>query len=116
MTGMPPGVNPGRVENWAFDIVQFFPNIVMAVSNHRLMEMQFWPIDVNHTEFIGTVYLYPPKDLGERISQEFVRSRARQVVFEDLNTLEVQHRCCLRANSPIYNCPCRRLPCSTITR
>jgi phenylpropionate dioxygenase-like ring-hydroxylating dioxygenase large terminal subunit len=92
MTGMPPGVNPGRVDNWAFDIVQFFPNIVMAVSNHRLMEMQFWPIDVNHTEFIGTVYLYPPKDLGERISQEFVRSRARQVVFEDLNTLEAQHQ------------------------
>jgi glycine betaine catabolism A len=35
---------------------------------------------------------YKPKDFGERISQSYFRSRGRDVVREDLNTLEAQQQ------------------------
>ena len=84
-------ISDRRAENWAFDVVQLFPNTVMLFGNHWHIEMTFWPIDADNTRFIGANYAYPAEDLGQRLSQDFVMSRGRFVVREDLSTLEAQH-------------------------
>src|SRR5262249_53534584 len=91
MTGMPPGINPSRYAHWAFDVVQLFPQTVLLFGNHWHIELRFWPLDCDRTRIEQDIFAYKPKNLGERISQEFWISRGRQVVLEDLNTLEAQH-------------------------
>jgi glycine betaine catabolism A len=92
MSGMPKGINPARTNNWAFDVMQFFPNTVMILGNHFHIWMTFWPVDADNTLIYGGNFVYPAKDLGERLSQDFVMSRGRIVVREDLSTLEAQHQ------------------------
>ena len=89
-TNLPPGVNPTRYEKWGFDVVEFFPNFVMLTGNHWRAELWFWPIDQGHTLVDNRAYNYKTKNLGERISRGYFRSRGRDVVREDLNTLEAQ--------------------------
>ena len=89
---LPSGVNPGQFENWAFDVVCFYPNFVFITGNHFRAEMTFWPIDAGRTLFINRAYNYKTKNLGERLSRDYFRSRARDVVREDLNTLEAQQQ------------------------
>jgi len=89
---LPPGVNPGRFDNWAFDVVGFFPNFVFITGNHFRAEMTFWPIDEGRTLFVNRAYNYKTKNFGERLSRDYFRGRARDVVREDLNTLEAQQQ------------------------
>jgi len=91
MTGMPPGINASRANNWAFDVMEFFPNIFWLLGNHYHVEVTFWPEDEDNTIIVGANYGYKSKDLGERLSQDFPLSRGRIVLREDLSTLEAQH-------------------------
>ena len=92
MTGMPPGVNPSRHKNWAFDVVQFFPNMLLLFGNSWYVEMHFWPLDENRCNAELSVHHYKAKTLGEKLSQEWSLSRGRSVILEDLNTLEAQQQ------------------------
>ncbi len=89
---LPDGMNPSRYEYWAFDVVEFFPNFVVVAGNHFRAEMTFWPIDEGRTLVTNRTYNYKPKNLGERLSQDYFRARGRDVVREDLNTMEAQHQ------------------------
>jgi Rieske 2Fe-2S family protein len=89
-SALPAGVNPSRFDNWGFDNVALFPNFVMLTGNHWRAELWFWPIDAGRTLVLNRAYNYRPKNLGERLSQAYFRSRGRDVVREDLNTLEAQ--------------------------
>ncbi len=89
---LPEGVNPSRYEFWAFDIVEIFPNFVTVNGNHARVEMSFWPIDHERTLIVNNAYSYKTKNLGERLSQTYFRSRGRDVIREDLNTLEAQQQ------------------------
>ena len=91
MTDMPIGVNPGKAQNWAFDVVEFFPNTVIIFGNHWHVWLSFWPVDADNTLLYGSVFGIPAKNVGERLSQEFALSRGRVVLREDLSTLEAQH-------------------------
>jgi phenylpropionate dioxygenase-like ring-hydroxylating dioxygenase large terminal subunit len=62
----------------------------MLNGNHWRAEMWFWPIDERRTLVVNRAYTYRPKNLGERLSQAYFRARGRDVVREDLNTLEAQ--------------------------
>jgi glycine betaine catabolism A len=89
---LPPGVNPSRYDKWAFDVVELFPNFVMLTGNHARAELWFWPIDHARTLVVNRAYNYKTKNLGERLSREYFRARGRDVVREDLNTLEAQQQ------------------------
>jgi phenylpropionate dioxygenase-like ring-hydroxylating dioxygenase large terminal subunit len=89
---LPEGVNPSRYEYWGFDIIEFFPNMVVVAGNHFRAELTFWPIDHERTLVVNNAYNYKPKNLGERLSQDYYRGRGRDVVREDLNTLEAQQQ------------------------
>ena len=89
-TGMAPGLNPGRAVHWLFDVIEWFPNVLILPGKHYHMELEFWPISASETELIASAYTYAPKTYAERISQEFFRTRFREIVREDMNTLEAQ--------------------------
>jgi phenylpropionate dioxygenase-like ring-hydroxylating dioxygenase large terminal subunit len=89
---LPSGVNPSRYEYWGFDIVEFYPNFVLLAGNNQRAELSFWPIDVDRTLIINRNYGYKTKNLGERLSRDYFRARGRDVVREDMNTLEAQHQ------------------------
>jgi len=90
MTGMPPSVNPSRHKNWAFDVVQFFPNMLILTGNSWYNTLLFWPINEGQCDVEFKGYHYKATNLGEKLSQEWALSRGRSVVLEDLNTLEAQ--------------------------
>ena len=97
---LPDGVNPTRYEYWAFDVLEFFPNMVVVAGNHFRAEMTFWPIDHERTLVTNRTYNYKPKNLGERLSQDYFRARGRDVVREDLNTLEAQQQMLASGSMP----------------
>jgi phenylpropionate dioxygenase-like ring-hydroxylating dioxygenase large terminal subunit len=91
-SGTPVGINPGEVDLWAFDVGELFPNFVFLAEKHWHIEIYSYPTDAGHTRMVVDVYAYKAKTPSERISQEFFLSRGRQVVREDLNTLEAQQQ------------------------
>jgi len=88
--GMPPGLNPGRAQYWLFDVIEWFPNVLILPGKHYHMELEFWPLSAGETELTATAFAAPPKSYSQRISQEFFRTRFREIVREDMNTLEAQ--------------------------
>lgn len=91
LEGLPPGINSAKHDKWAFDVVEFFPNIVMLIGNCWHNEITFWPIDEGKMLITNQAYAYQTKNLGERISRSYFRARVRDVFREDLNTIEAQH-------------------------
>ena len=91
LEGLPPGVNSAKHDKWAFDVVEFFPNVVMLIGNCWHNEITFWPIDEGKMLITNQAYAYKTKNLGERISRSYFRARVRDVFREDLNTIEAQH-------------------------
>jgi glycine betaine catabolism A len=90
-TGLAPALNPGRTEHWLFDVIEWFPNVLLLPAKHYHVELEFWPLSANETDLIMTAYAYPPQNYAQRISLEFFRTRLREVAREDMNTLEAQH-------------------------
>jgi phenylpropionate dioxygenase-like ring-hydroxylating dioxygenase large terminal subunit len=89
--GLPVGVNPSRAEKWLFDVIELFPNTVMLTGQYWHMCLTFWPLAHDRTVMMQEAFAYKPKTMAERLSQEFFRSRGREVLREDLNTLEAQY-------------------------
>ncbi|HEX4111568.1 MAG TPA: aromatic ring-hydroxylating dioxygenase subunit alpha [Stellaceae bacterium] len=89
--GFPAGLNPSRADKWLFDVIELFPNNVMLTGQYWHMMLTFWPLSANRTVMVQEAFAYKPQNMGERLSQEFFRSRGREVLREDLNTLEAQH-------------------------
>lgn len=87
-TGLPPGVNPLRTPMWAFDVVELFPNIVMLNSNYWHLGIWFWPVDHHKTLIRAERCFLAPRNAGDQLAQAYSRTRAREVLREDLNTLE----------------------------
>jgi len=87
-TGLPAGVNPLRSDIWAFDVVHLFPHLVMLNSNSWHLAIWFWPVDAGRTVIRAERLFYKAKNAGERFGQAFSKVRAREVLREDLNTLE----------------------------
>jgi phenylpropionate dioxygenase-like ring-hydroxylating dioxygenase large terminal subunit len=85
---LPPGVNPGRVANWAFDVMEIFPNFVAINANDWHLGLWFWPIDAGRTLIRGQRFMYKASTPSERLGQVYSKVRAREVLREDLNTME----------------------------
>jgi Rieske 2Fe-2S family protein len=85
---LPPGVNPIRSDMWAFDNLHLFPHVVMLNSRSWHLALWFWPIDHERTLIRSQRLFYKARTAGERFGQAFSKVRAREVLREDLNTLE----------------------------
>lgn len=83
-----PGVNPSRFPQWAFDIVHVVPNFVLGPQANAHSHMWFWPIDHEHTEIRIQRFAYKAGNAADRIAQAYSKVRGREVLREDLATME----------------------------
>ena len=87
----PTSVNPGRIDGWAFDILELFPCFVLIEGADWHQNMWFWPIDADHTEIRVVDYAYKSKTLGDQLAHSYLRVRNREVFREDISTMEAIH-------------------------
>ena len=90
MDTLPVGVNPSRFKQWAFDIVHFFPNVVIGPQANTNSIMMFWPISHNQTDIRVMRFSYTTDKPSDRIAQAHSLVRNREVLREDLATMETQ--------------------------
>lgn len=81
-----PRVNNSKSNEWAFDIVEVFPNAVMFLSAHSLAIIRLWPLAADRTHCEVEVYLPPTTTAAGLISQEYGVVSLRDVIREDMNT------------------------------
>lgn len=81
-------LNPDGVSNWAFDSNVIFPNLIFHVGKGWYITYNFWPLAVDRTLMEYRFYMMQANSYGERVSQEFSKVLARDLLREDLSTLE----------------------------
>ncbi len=85
---LPPGINPSGFDEWAFDIVHLFPHFVFNPTAHAHQYMWFWPVDHEHVEIRLMNFAFKASNAADRLAQVYSRVRLREVVREDLATME----------------------------
>ncbi|MCG2633596.1 MAG: aromatic ring-hydroxylating dioxygenase subunit alpha [Gammaproteobacteria bacterium] len=85
---IPPGANPENHPLWMFDINVVFPNFFIDVANGWFFTYNFWPVAVDKTLYEISYYMDPPNNAGEKISVEHSKISLRDLLREDLNTVE----------------------------
>jgi glycine betaine catabolism A len=88
MDALPPGINASRFKQWAFDIVHMVPNFVLGPQANTHSMMWFWPVDHEHTDIRVMRFAFESKKPADRIAQAHSRVRGREVLREDLATME----------------------------
>ena len=85
---LPPGVNPTRSPQWAFDLNVIFPNFSVDVSTGTYVTHHFWPLTAERTLWEACLYCPPTTQAGQRFSQEVSKCVLRDTLLEDGSTLE----------------------------
>jgi len=85
---LPPGVNPSKSPKWAFDVSVIFPNLEVATANGWYLMFLYWPLSEHRTLMEVRNYCYKAETAGDLISQEFPAVHQRDVLREDMSTLE----------------------------
>jgi phenylpropionate dioxygenase-like ring-hydroxylating dioxygenase large terminal subunit len=88
---LPEGVNPSKINDWAFDVVELFPNFVMLTGANWHLNLFYWPIDAGRTIVQMDTYARRATTAGERLAQGYFKTRGREVFREDINTLEATY-------------------------
>lgn len=86
--GLPPGVNPDRLDAWAFDILSLTPNVIFLTGRGVCVLMHMWPLGPGRTRVESRVYLDPSSTMTQRICAEYTATMLRDVIREDSDTLE----------------------------
>ena len=84
-----PGLNLDQVANWAFDVHVLYPNTAVLLGVGWTVVHRFWPISATRTRWETTLAMPPPGNAGEALSQEFSRILTRDLLREDLATVEL---------------------------
>jgi phenylpropionate dioxygenase-like ring-hydroxylating dioxygenase large terminal subunit len=82
------GLNPGGFADWSFDINIIFPHVQFLASDSFYVTQHFWPISVDETYWELRQYLPVSKSVAGRIAQQNSQAALRDVIREDLVTLE----------------------------
>ncbi len=85
---MPPGLNRTRDRNWTVDLVMFFPGLAFTTSAGMYTAHQVWPLAANRCLYQQRVFVRRARNAAERFGQENTMVEFRDVVMEDLSTLE----------------------------
>ena len=83
-----PGANPSNDENWWFDINVFFPNFFCDTGPGWYFTYNFRPISESETVWVMDIYQKKAESCSQRIAQEHTKVMLRDIVYEDLSTLE----------------------------
>ncbi|MBF6569753.1 MAG: aromatic ring-hydroxylating dioxygenase subunit alpha [Candidatus Binataceae bacterium] len=85
---LPSGINSNRDENWAFDILEIYPNAILFLSAPLYAVIGLWPSAVDRCRFEVEVYMNEPSNAAERVALEYGLVSLRDVIREDLNIAE----------------------------
>lgn len=85
---LPEKLNWTKYPNWAFDINVVFPDFYLSCRPNYFQAYTFRPISHNETLFEARVYYPEMKTAGGRFYQEYMKTALRDVLLEDLSTLE----------------------------
>jgi len=85
---LPPGVNPAKNPLWAVDVTVIFPNMQFGTANGWYLMFLYWPLSEGKTHFEVRQYMYKPETAGDVVSQEYTMAHSRDVLREDMGTLE----------------------------
>lgn len=86
---LPPLLNWTHHPHWAFDINVVFPDFYLSCRPNYFQAYNFRPIAHNKTLFEARVYYPEMKTAGGRFYQEYMKVALRDVLLEDLSTLEM---------------------------
>jgi phenylpropionate dioxygenase-like ring-hydroxylating dioxygenase large terminal subunit len=89
---LPPGVNPDRVDPWAFDILSIHPNTIILTGRGVYITMYMWPSAADRTRCDIGIYMPRADTLAQRCAQEYTVTMLRDVMREDADTLEPVQR------------------------
>lgn len=96
----PPGLNWTNDPDWAFDINVIFPDFYLSLRPNYMQAYNFRPLSHNETLFDARVYYPEMTTAGGRFYQEYMKVALRDVLLEDLSTLEhTQSGCEARAKT-----------------
>ena len=87
-----PGTNPSKDPRWYFDINVFFPNFFCDVGPGWYFTYNFWPLGVDATRWSMDIYQFAAQNPGQRLAQEHTKVLLRDLLYEDLSTMESTHR------------------------
>lgn len=86
---LPALLNWTRHPDWAFDINVVFPDFYLSCRPNYFQAYNFRPVSHNRTSFEARVYYPEMRTAGGRFYQEYMRVALRDVLLEDLGTLEM---------------------------
>jgi glycine betaine catabolism A len=85
---LPVGINATRSPFWTVDLIMFFPSLAFTLSAFMYTAHQVWPLGPNRSLYQQRVFVRPARNAAERFGQENTMVEYRDVVMEDLSTLE----------------------------
>jgi len=88
MDTLPKHINPDRRPDFNFDLCVLFPNFLIHVRPGEYFTHEFWPLDRGRTLWIGRDHLPPPRNAGQKFSQEYSHMMRRNAWLEDTSAME----------------------------
>lgn len=82
------GLNQAGSPEWSFDINVIFPHVQFLASDSFYVTQSFWPISVDQCYWELRQYLPKSESVSGRIAQQNSQAALRDVIREDLVTLE----------------------------
>jgi phenylpropionate dioxygenase-like ring-hydroxylating dioxygenase large terminal subunit len=92
LDALPAGVNWTQGANWLFDINVVFPDFYLSLRPNYCQAYNFRPIGHNKTLLEARVYYPEMTGAGGRFFLEYMKVALRDVLLEDLSTLERTQR------------------------
>lgn len=85
---LPAGINPTRSPRWGADLIMFLPGLLILVAGGMYLVHQIWPLSVNRCRYQQRTYSPRAQNAAQRFGQENSMIEGRDVVMEDLSTVE----------------------------
>jgi phenylpropionate dioxygenase-like ring-hydroxylating dioxygenase large terminal subunit len=85
---LPDALNWKKDPDWAFDINCIFPDFYLSLRPNYMQAYNFRPLSHNETLFDARVFYPEVTTAGGRFYQEYMKVALRDVLLEDLSTLE----------------------------
>ena len=100
---MPKGLNETRADNWCVDLAVFMPGFAIVLTTGMYVVHQAWPLGPNRCLYQQTGYLRKAENAAQRFGQENSMIEFRDVVFEDMSTLERIQRALDTGQMPFFH-------------
>jgi phenylpropionate dioxygenase-like ring-hydroxylating dioxygenase large terminal subunit len=94
LENLPAGVNWTKSDAWLFDMNVIFPDFYVSLRPNYYQAYNFRPIAHNKTLLEARVYYPEMTTAGGRFFQEYMKVALRDVLLEDLSTIERTQRAC----------------------